>query len=115
MKKQFEDFIHRRVEQAKEHEVEEILAVFREKKFEKVALFKAADTTIKKLGFEFTPKHPQEELEKCGADYKANHKLIDPLATITVIDEEKRFVTGQNQNASHETAQLMLETLNQKQ
>lgn len=70
---------------------------------------------LKQLGIEFTPKHPQEELEKCGADYKANHKLVDPLATITVIDEEKRFVTGQNQNSSHETAQLILETLNQKQ
>ena len=27
------------------------------------------------------------------------------LETITVIDEERRFVTGQNQNSGHETAQ----------
>lgn len=70
---------------------------------------------LKELGIEHTPKHPQEELEKAGVIYTANHKFIDPLATITVIDEEKRFVTGQNQNSSHETAQLMLKTLTEKQ
>ena len=69
---------------------------------------------LKQLGIEFTPKHPQEELEKAGADYKANHKLVDPLATITVVDEEKRFVTGQNQNSSHETAQLIMSILNKQ-
>jgi putative intracellular protease/amidase len=69
---------------------------------------------LKQFGIEYTPKHPQEELEKAGADYKANHKWLDPLATITVIDEEKRFITGQNQNSSHETAQLIMKTLNEK-
>lgn len=69
---------------------------------------------LKQLGIEFTPKHPQEELEKAGADYKANHKWLDPLATITVMDEEKRFVTGQNQNSSHETAQLIMKLLNEQ-
>ena len=69
---------------------------------------------LKQLGIQFTPKHPQEELEKAGADYKANHKLVDPLATITVVDKEKRFVTGQNQNSSHETAQLIMSVLNKK-
>ena len=69
---------------------------------------------LKQLGIEFTPKHPQEELEKAGADYKANHKLVDPLATITVVDEEKRFVTGQNQNSSHETAQLIMKLLKEQ-
>jgi len=69
---------------------------------------------LKQLGIEFTPKHPQKELEKAGADYKANHKWVDPLATITVIDEEKRFITGQNQNSSHETAQLIMSILNEQ-
>lgn len=69
---------------------------------------------IKQLGIEFTPMHPQEELEKAGANYKANHKWFDPLATITVVDEEERFVTGQNQNSSHETAQLLLSILNER-
>lgn len=65
------------------------------------------------LGIEFTPKHPEEELKKAGADYKANHEFIDPFATLTVIDEEKRFITGQNQNSSHETAQLMMKVLSE--
>lgn len=68
---------------------------------------------LKQLGIEFTPKHPQEELEKAGADYRSNHKWLDPLATITVMDEDKRFVTGQNQNSSHETAQLIMKLLNE--
>lgn len=67
---------------------------------------------IETFGIAFTPYHPEEELKKAGANYQANRsKRIDQLATITVIDEEKRFITGQNQNSSHETAQLMMETL----
>lgn len=69
---------------------------------------------LRQFGIEYTPKHPQEELEKAGAAYQANHKFLDPLATMTVIDEERRFVTGQNQNSSHETAQLMMKTLIEK-
>jgi putative intracellular protease/amidase len=68
---------------------------------------------LKQFGIEYTPKHPQEELEKAGAIYKANHKWLDPLATITVVDEEGRFITGQNQNSSHETAQRIMSALNQ--
>jgi putative intracellular protease/amidase len=70
---------------------------------------------LRQFGIEYTPKHPQEELEKAGAVYKANHKLFDPFATITVIDEEERFITGQNQNSSHETAQLIMEILSEQQ
>lgn len=66
---------------------------------------------LKQLGIEFTPKHPQEELEKAGADYRAAHKWLDPLATTTVVDKEERFITGQNQNSSHETAQLIMSIL----
>ncbi|WP_375586065.1 hypothetical protein [Cyclobacterium xiamenense] len=68
------------------------------------------------FGIEFTPFHPEEELKKAGAIYKADRsKRIDQFATITVIDQEKRFVTGQNQNASHDTAQLMMKTLTEKE
>jgi putative intracellular protease/amidase len=68
---------------------------------------------IKSLGIEYTPKHPEEELKKAGAIYKANQeKRVDQFATITVIDDEKRFITGQNQNSSHETAQLIMKVLN---
>jgi len=70
---------------------------------------------LKSFGIEFTPFHPEEELKKAGAIYKASHKKpIDQFNTITVIDQEKRFVTGQNQNSSHETAQLMMKTLKEK-
>ncbi len=68
---------------------------------------------LQQFGIEFTPKHPEEELKKAGANYQANHKRVDPFATLTVIDEERRFITGQNQNSSHETAQLIMLVLNE--
>ena len=70
---------------------------------------------LKSFGIEFTPFHPEQELNKAGAIYKASHeKPIDQFNTLTVIDQEKRFVTGQNQNSSHETTQLMMKTLKEK-
>ena len=33
---------------------------------------------------------------------------------LDIMLQEKRFVTGQNQNSSHDTAQLMMQTLTQK-
>ncbi len=70
---------------------------------------------LSSFGIEFTPFHPEAEIKKAGAIYKADHsKRIDQFNTITVIDQEKRFVTGQNQNSSHETAQLMMKTLKEK-
>ena len=54
-------------------------------------------------------------LKKAGANFKASHHPIsDMLATLTVVDEEERFVTGQNQNSGHETAQKMMEILTKK-
>ncbi len=67
------------------------------------------------FGIKFTPKHPEDELKKAGANYVASHKWLDFLATVTVTDEEKRFVTGQNQNSGHETSQLILEFISKKQ
>ncbi|MEB3191030.1 MAG: type 1 glutamine amidotransferase domain-containing protein [Snowella sp.] len=67
------------------------------------------------FGIKFTPKHPEEELRKSGADYRANHHPVaDIFATVTVVDHEQRFVTGQNQNSGHETAQKMMELLSQR-
>ncbi len=67
---------------------------------------------LKTFGIEYTPYHPELELKKAGAVYKSeSKKRLEPLNTLTVIDEEKRFVTGQNQNSSHETAHLMMKTL----
>ena len=70
---------------------------------------------LDQLGIEFTPKHPEAELKKAGANFQANHKWMDFFATLTVIDEEKRFVTGQNQNSGHETSQMIMKVLTEKQ
>jgi len=71
---------------------------------------------LKTFGIEYTPYHPELELKKAGAVYKSqSEKLIEPLNTLTVIDKDKRFVTGQNQNSSHETAHLMMKTLTELQ
>ena len=69
---------------------------------------------IKELGIEVTPLHPETELRKAGARFEANSAFRDVLATHTVVDEEKRFVTGQNQNSSRETAQAMLALLSER-
>ena len=70
---------------------------------------------LEQLNISYTPKHPEPELKKAGANYQANHKSNDFFATLTVIDKEKRFVTGQNQNSGHETAQLILKTLSERE
>lgn len=70
---------------------------------------------LDELGIEFTPKHPETELKKAGANFQANTKRRDFFATLTVVDEEKRFVTGQNQNSGHETAQMIMKLLSENQ
>ncbi|MFT4565456.1 MAG: putative intracellular protease/amidase [Saprospiraceae bacterium] len=65
------------------------------------------DKQIKELGISATPQHPESELRKLGVDFKSNTAFIDFFAHITVVDEERRFVTGQNQNSGYETAQKM--------
>lgn len=66
------------------------------------------DKQIKELGITLTPLHPETELRKLGVDFQSNTANRDFLATLTVIDQERRFVTGQNQNSGHETAQKMM-------
>jgi putative intracellular protease/amidase len=73
------------------------------------------DKQLKQFMITHTPLHPETELKKAGANFKANNKAIDAFATITVIDHEKRFVTGQNQNSGHETAQKMMEIIKGKE
>ncbi len=65
------------------------------------------DKQIKELGISATPQHPESELRKLGVDYKSNTAFRDFFAHITVVDQERRFVTGQNQNSGYETAQKM--------
>ena len=65
------------------------------------------DKQIKELGIVVTPQHPETELRKLGVNFKSNTAFRDFFAHITVVDEERRFVTGQNQNSGYETAQKM--------
>ena len=66
------------------------------------------DKQIKQLFITATPQHPEAELRKAGALFESQTKLIDMFATHVVTDDEKRFVTGQNQNSGHETAHKMM-------
>ena len=66
---------------------------------------------IKELGIDFTPQHPEEELIKAGAIFDSKTAIRDVFANLTIVDDESKFVTGQNQNAGHETPQKMMEIL----
>ena len=67
-----------------------------------------SDKQIKELGIEITPQHPETELRKAGVIYESQSAFRDIFATHVVVDDEKRFVTGQNQNSGYETAQKMM-------
>ena len=69
------------------------------------------DKQIKELRITQTPLHPETELRKLGVNFQSNTANRDIFATLTVVDEERRFVTGQNQNSGHETAQKMMEIM----
>lgn len=66
---------------------------------------------LQQFGIFFTPLHPEKELKKLGVNFKSKTGNFDFLQTITVIDKENRFVTGQNQNSGHETAQKMMKII----
>ena len=70
------------------------------------------DKQIKELRITETPYHPETELRKAGADFKSNNRLFDTLANNIEIDGN--IITGQNQNAAGETAQMMMKALSEK-
>jgi len=72
------------------------------------------DKQIKELGIEVTPLHPETELRKSGVVFESSTKLRDFLATHVTIDDEKRFVTGQNQNSGLTTAHEMMKLIMSK-
>ncbi|MGZ9899283.1 type 1 glutamine amidotransferase domain-containing protein [Shewanella gaetbuli] len=73
------------------------------------------DQQIKSLGIELTPLHPETELRKAGAIFESStNKLTDFFATHVSVDEDQRFVTGQNQNSSLETAHKITEILSKR-
>lgn len=69
------------------------------------------DKQIKELGIEVTPLHPERELRKAGVLFESQTAFRDMLATHVVVDDERRFVTGQNQNSGLETSHLMMQVI----
>ena len=72
------------------------------------------DKQIKQLGIEITPLHPETELRKAGVAFESQTAFRDFLATHVVVDDEQRFVTGQNQNSGLETAHSMMQILKER-
>jgi putative intracellular protease/amidase len=67
-----------------------------------------SDKQVRELGIDMTPQHPETELRKAGALYESVTAFQDIFATHVVVDDEQRFVTGQNQNSGHDTAHEMM-------
>lgn len=66
---------------------------------------------VQQLGIgKITPMHPEEELVKRGALYKASRGILTDIDQSLVV-EDGNIVTGQNQNSACETAQKMLDKL----
>lgn len=72
------------------------------------------DKQIKELKISFTPLHPESALRAAGVQYEANTAKKDLFATHVVVDDEKRFVTGQNQNSGHVTAHEMMRLISER-
>ena len=74
-----------------------------------------SDKQVKELGIEITPMHPESELRKAGAIYESQTAFRDMFATHVVLDNEQRFVTGQNQNSGLETSHRMMLVLAERE
>lgn len=72
------------------------------------------DKQIKELGIEITPLHPETELRKAGVVFESQSAFRDMFATHVTVDDERRFVTGQNQNSGLETAHVMMGILDER-
>lgn len=73
------------------------------------------DKQIKELGIELTPLHPEAELRKAGVVYESQTAFRDFFATHVVVDDAKRFVTGQNQNSGLETSHRIMQVLAERE
>jgi len=73
------------------------------------------DKQVQELGIDITPLHPETELRKAGALFESQTGFRDFFATHVAVDDEQRFVTGQNQNSGLETAYEMMAILAQRQ
>ena len=54
------------------------------------------------------------ELRKAGVVFESQTAFLDFFATHVSVDEERRFVTGQNQNSGLETAHAMIGILSER-
>lgn len=73
-----------------------------------------SDKQIRELKIEITPQHPETELRKAGALFESQTAFRDMFATLVVVDDEERFVTGQNQNSGLEAAHQMMQIIAQR-
>lgn len=64
------------------------------------------DKQVKELGITITPHHPERELRAAGAKFESATAFRDMFADHVVVDG--RIVSGQNQNAGPEVANLMM-------
>ena len=69
------------------------------------------DKQIKELGIEMTPLHPETALREAGVVFESQSAFRDMFATHVTVDDEERFVTGQNQNSGLETSNVMMQVL----
>ena len=74
-----------------------------------------SDKQVKELGIEITPMHPESELRKAGAIYESQTAFRDFFATHVAVDNEQRFVTGQNQNSGLEASHRMMLVLAERE
>ena len=65
------------------------------------------DKQLEALNIEFTPKHPEPEIKESGAIYEYETAFKDFFATHVSVDDEQRFVSGQNQNSGLEAAHII--------
>ena len=72
------------------------------------------DKQIQELGIELTPKHPETELRKAGVIFESQTAFRDFFATHVTVDDEQRFVTGQNQNSGLEAAHTIMHILSER-
>lgn len=64
------------------------------------------DKQVEELGISITPQHPERELRKAGAVFESATAFRDMFANHVVVDG--RLVSGQNQNAGPEVANVMM-------
>lgn len=61
---------------------------------------------VEELRITITPQHPERELRAAGAIFESDTAFLDLFANHVVVDD--RIVSGQNQNAGPEVANLMM-------